>query len=79
MPDVRLGIEHAAKQKRVVIDYSAPNVKVGVTTYSLGSVFHVTPTVSAFANLFTDLVRRAGLPRIRLHDLRHSYATAALG
>jgi hypothetical protein len=23
-------------------------------------------------------VRRAGLPRIRLHDLRHSYATAAL-
>ncbi len=27
---------------------------------------------------FTQLSRRAGLPRIRLHDLRHSYATAAL-
>jgi integrase len=24
-------------------------------------------------------VRRAGLPKIRLHDLRHTYATVALG
>jgi hypothetical protein len=28
--------------------------------------------------LFATLVRTAGLPPIRLHDLRHSYATAAL-
>jgi integrase len=28
--------------------------------------------------LFHDHCRRAGLPRIRLHDVRHSYATAAL-
>jgi Phage integrase family len=27
---------------------------------------------------FRQLVRAAGLPRIRLHDVRHSYATAAL-
>jgi integrase len=36
------------------------------------------PNPEAFSNLFGDLVKRAGLPSIRLHDLRHSYATAAL-
>ena len=36
------------------------------------------PNPEAFSNLFADLARRAGLPAIRLHDLRHSYATAAL-
>lgn len=32
-----------------------------------------------FTSWFEQLSRDAGLPRIRLHDLRHSYATAALG
>ena len=36
------------------------------------------PNPEAFSNLFIDLAKRAGLPAIRLHDLRHSYATAAL-
>jgi integrase len=36
------------------------------------------PNPEAFSNLFGDLVRRAGLRPIRLHDVRHSYATAAL-
>lgn len=36
------------------------------------------PNPEAFSNLFVDLAKRAGLPPIRLHDLRHSYATAAL-
>jgi integrase len=27
---------------------------------------------------FADLVRLAGLPKIRLHDLRHTHATLAL-
>ena len=31
-----------------------------------------------FTKWFEHLARDAGLPRIRLHDLRHSYATAAL-
>ena len=31
-----------------------------------------------FTKWFEYLARDAGLPRIRLHDLRHSYATAAL-
>jgi integrase len=31
-----------------------------------------------FSSWFTQRSRDAGLPQIRLHDLRHSYATAAL-
>jgi integrase len=31
-----------------------------------------------FSSWFEQLSRRAGLPRIRLHDVRHSYASAAL-
>ena len=30
------------------------------------------------SRLFTQAAKRAGLPRIRLHDLRHTYATLAL-
>jgi integrase len=36
------------------------------------------PNPESFSNLFQNLTRRAGLRTIRLHDLRHSYATAAL-
>ncbi len=36
------------------------------------------PNPEAFSDLFKDLAAAAGLPPIRLHDLRHSYATAAL-
>ncbi|MDQ3306769.1 MAG: site-specific integrase, partial [Actinomycetota bacterium] len=36
------------------------------------------PNPEAFSNLFHKLVKRARLRPIRLHDLRHSYATAAL-
>jgi integrase len=31
-----------------------------------------------FSRWFERLAREAGLPKIRLHDVRHSYATAAL-
>jgi integrase len=31
-----------------------------------------------FSEWFDRHARRAGLPRIALHDVRHSYATAAL-
>jgi integrase len=31
-----------------------------------------------FSDWFRQHVRAAGLPRIRLHDVRHSYASAAL-
>jgi integrase len=33
---------------------------------------------NAVNNAFGRILRGAGLPRIRFHDLRHSYATAAL-
>ena len=33
----------------------------------------------SFSNTFDRLVATAGVPRIRLHDLRHTYATLALG
>jgi integrase len=36
------------------------------------------PNPESFSNLFKKLAKRAGLRPIRLHDLRHSYATAAL-
>jgi integrase len=36
------------------------------------------PNPEAFSNTFGKLVKAAGLPMIRLHDVRHSYATAAL-
>lgn len=36
------------------------------------------PNPEAFSDLFRSLAKQAGLPSIRLHDLRHSYATAAL-
>jgi integrase len=32
----------------------------------------------SFSNTFDRLVATAGVPRIRLHDLRHTYATLAL-
>ena len=36
------------------------------------------PNPESFSNLFAKLVAAADLASIRLHDLRHSYATAAL-
>lgn len=33
---------------------------------------------ASFSNTFDRLVTRSGLPRLRLHDLRHTYATLAL-
>jgi integrase len=38
--------------------------------------FHIHP--ERFSDMFEARVRRAGLPRIRLHDLRHTHATLAL-
>jgi integrase len=36
------------------------------------------PNPEAFSDTFKGIASRAGLPGIRLHDLRHTYATAAL-
>ncbi|MGH9135689.1 MAG: tyrosine-type recombinase/integrase, partial [Acidimicrobiales bacterium] len=46
-----------------------------VFTNEIGKPVHP----SALSRLFVSSVARAGLPAIRLHDLRHTYATVALG
>ena len=46
-----------------------------VFTDEIGQTVHP----SALSRLFASYVRRARLPAIRLHDLRHTYATVALG
>jgi integrase len=46
-----------------------------VFTNEIGEPVHP----SALSRLFVAYMRRAGLPAIRLHDLRHTYATVALG
>ena len=45
-----------------------------VFTAEDGSLFHP----DHLTKLFDRLVKRAGIPRIRLHDLRHTHATLAL-
>lgn len=51
------------------------NVEVDlVVTVADGSA----PNPEGFSNTFGKLVDRAGLPPIRLHDLRYTYATTAL-
>jgi integrase len=45
-----------------------------VFTWSDGRAIHP----QRFSTWFEELARAAGLPRIRLHDVRHSYASAAL-
>lgn len=46
-----------------------------VFTNEVGEPIHPSP----FSRLFAARVRQAKLPTIRLHDLRHTYATVALG
>ena len=46
-----------------------------VFTNEIGQPVHP----SALSRLFVSYMRRAGLPTIRLHDLRHTYVTVALG
>jgi integrase len=61
---------------------SAERLASGRASTDMGLVFTaedgqgLNPT--ALTNAFHRIVRRANLPRIRFHDLRHSYATAAL-
>jgi integrase len=48
----------------------------GSSSFTLEDGTRIHPT--RFSAWFSQHARRAGLPVIRLHDLRHSYATAAL-
>jgi integrase len=59
---------------RLVVGAGWQNREDLVVTITDGSA----PNPQAFSNLFHELVRKAGLRPIRLHDLRHSCATNAL-
>ena len=67
--------EHQARQDQERAD-------VGSAWMDSGLVFTRPDGVAIHPDLITDWFRRlargAGLPPIRLHDVRHSYATAAL-
>jgi integrase len=61
-------------EERLVMGMGWQNDAGLVVTVADGSA----PNPEAVSNVFHKLARRAGLRPIRLHDLRHSYATAAL-
>jgi integrase len=67
--------EHQARQ-------TAEKASVGLAYEDSGLVFTHPDGSPIHPHLFSDWfkqhVRRAGLPKIRLHHVRHSYATAAL-
>jgi len=67
--------EHQARQEQ-------ERAEVGAAWTDSGLVFTRPDGVAIHPDLITDWFRRlargAGLPPIRLHDVRHSYATAAL-
>jgi integrase len=64
----------AQTEDRLVMGAGWQNADDLVVTLADGSA----PNPEAFSNLFQTLAKRAELRPIRLHDLRHSYATAAL-
>jgi integrase len=67
---------HRARQLEHKLAVGARYVESGlVFTWLDGSPIHPL----RFSRWFEQHARRAGLPKIRLHDLRHSYASAALG
>jgi integrase len=66
---------HKVKQAAEKLAKGAEYVGTGlVFTREDGSAYHP----DLFSHLFNDLVKKTRLPRIRFHDLRHTYATLAL-
>jgi integrase len=68
--------DHRRRQneERLRAEEALSNASDLVFTNEVGGPVHP----SAFSDLFESYVRGSGLPRIRLHDLRHTYATVAL-
>jgi integrase len=58
----------------VVIGLASTSVASAEAKASNGTMLHP----ERFTRGFSDAVRRLGLPAIRLHDLRHGWATLAL-
>jgi integrase len=68
--------DHRRRQneERLRVGESWSGEREFVFTNEIGEPVHP----SALSRLFVSSVRKAGLPKIRLHDLRHTYATVAL-
>jgi len=60
--------------ERLAVGETWANAEDWVFTDEVGRPLHPTK----MSKLFKDAAELAGLPKIRLHDLRHGYATAAL-
>ena len=67
--------ENGHRQRQERLARGAPGKESGfVFTKEDGEPYHP----ERVSKLFTQAAKRVGLPRIRLHDLRHTYATMAL-
>ena len=64
----------AQKEERVLLGPDYSNSDDLVFTKPNGSAIHP----ERFSAWFTQRCRKSGLPRVRLHDVRHSYVTALL-
>jgi integrase len=73
---VRVLAQHGAQQQQIEREEWGPDwVDAGyVFTREDGTPVHP----DRLSNIFDKKVRRSGLPRIRLHDLRHTHATVGL-
>jgi hypothetical protein len=72
---VRVLREHRKRQAREQFAWGAPyRASALVFTREDGSPIHP----DRFSNVFDAHAKAAGLPRIRLHDLRHNHATVEL-
>lgn len=64
----------AQKEERILLGPDYANCDDLVFTKPNGSAIHA----ERFSAWFTQRCRKSGLPRVRLHDVRHSYVTALL-
>jgi integrase len=82
---IEIGPPKSASSRRLVaLDTTTTTVLADQSEHRAGPVW-VFPgegngplNPASFSNTFDRLVARAGVPRIRVHDLRHTYATIAL-
>ena len=61
-----------------VADGAAQDLAVAVSTYSGGDHHRLGHDPEGVSRIFVAEARKLALPRIRLHDLRHNWATLAL-
>jgi integrase len=86
--EVQLSTPKTSRSRRVVAidkrtcevlaDFRARSMHIGAKELIFGHCFRGAISPTAVTKRFRQLVETYGLPRIRLHDLRHTHATLAL-